>query len=549
MAQSRFIARGLVTAALAGLVANPAVAQTAPTAPPPAVPSPATLTPAATPPVTDATKQPSFHLRCDGKPPHMSGGESFARFMGAVTLLGLFAPRPEQADPEKRLKGAEGIAACNELIDGPHAESNGLRRLELILARSIHRMEAKDYTGAFGDVEKARAEAQTLGLVGNPYFDQSFGLSFDLLGSQDLFLSGDIDGARRIGYRSAQKYRFGFFPMMSWVFYSGSVRTFSADEDAALSARDKVIPRFVQAHAARLEELGRFADAAQLRDALLAETLNLDSEAPPAWLTASAALSWAMAGDWTRAEDHATRARAAIDKADADGKPDGNRSGVIEALDLLAVLRTAHEGHLDEARRLFAGRSEWSPAMFGIVAATNHMLRQGARPDQLVGALAQSDDQMWKTRDDKSRASLLAQVADGKREYFNILPFARVDEYEKTSRKVWKGDRTGIIADKPFKNSKFYRLDPVQLEPIYRVVAPDSQLLDAAIIAKARGFKGFVFVGSNATWSVSFVEFGNPGDADMIPQFYLDADAVIAELRPLIPSPEDLAAREKAGKS
>ena len=38
--------------------------------------------------------------------------------------------------------------------------------------------------------------------------------------------------------------------------------------------------------------------------------------------------------------------------------------------------------------------------------------------------------------------------------------------------------------------------------------------------------------------------FGNPGDAAMPAQLYLDADAVIAELRQVIPSPDELKARQ-----
>lgn len=541
----RFVAAFMLAAQLS----TAAIAQ-APAAP--ATPPPAATTPAPPPTVAPAPatgRQPSLHVRCDGRPPQMSGGESFARFLGAVTLLGLFAPQPEQADASKRLLGAEGIAVCSELIDGPHAEANGLRRLQLILARAIHRLEAKDYPGALADVEKSRAEAVKLGLVGNPYFDQSFGLSFDLLGAQAKYLMGDAAGARAVGLRTASRAQFGFFPMVSGVSFTNSLRTGSAAEDAAMSARDRVMKTFVQAHAARLEELGRFAEAATLRDALTTMNANLNSESTLSWLKSTAALAWAMAGNWDHAEVLAKAARDSIDAADADGKPDPARGSVIEVLDLFAVLKAAHEGRVDEARRSYAARSEWTWPSFGVLTATTTLLREGAKPDQLTGALAQSADAMWKAREEKSMARFLKQISDGKVEFGNILPFARIDEYEKTARRVWKADRTGVISDNLEKNSKFYRLKPKELEPIYRVVAPDSLLMDAALIAKERGFKGFVYVGSNQTWSDTFVEFGNPGDPDMLAPFYIDADAVIAELRPLIPSPEDLAAREKTRRS
>jgi len=45
----------------------------------------------------DTGKQLSRHLRCDGNPPTVTGGESFARFVGAVTLLGIAVGGPTAA--------------------------------------------------------------------------------------------------------------------------------------------------------------------------------------------------------------------------------------------------------------------------------------------------------------------------------------------------------------------------------------------------------------------------------------------------------------------
>jgi hypothetical protein len=65
----------------------------------------------------------SDYLKCDGQPNNMSGTEGFARFMGAITLLGLFAPAREQPDASKRLFGTEGVAACSRKIDGVNGEN------------------------------------------------------------------------------------------------------------------------------------------------------------------------------------------------------------------------------------------------------------------------------------------------------------------------------------------------------------------------------------------------------------------------------------------
>jgi hypothetical protein len=55
----------------------------------------------------DFRKNGSWYLRCDGNPNNLTGGESFARLVGAVTLLGLLAPARELADPAKRQFGAK----------------------------------------------------------------------------------------------------------------------------------------------------------------------------------------------------------------------------------------------------------------------------------------------------------------------------------------------------------------------------------------------------------------------------------------------------------
>ena len=75
---------------------------------------------------------------------------------------------------------------------------------------------------------------------------------------------------------------------------------------------------------------------------------------------------------------------------------------------------------------------------------------------------------------------------------------------------------------------------------------PDAVMLHAALMAKARGFKGFIHFMNPRMPTMALIMFGNTGDAEMSAPFYCDADAVIAELRQIIPSPEELEARRKA---
>ena len=86
----------------------------------------------ASPAIAGDDKPGSAYVQCDGQPDNVTDGETAARLLGAVTLLGLFAPPHEAADSSKRKFGAEGVAACTSLLSGDHQEGNAKRRLGLM---------------------------------------------------------------------------------------------------------------------------------------------------------------------------------------------------------------------------------------------------------------------------------------------------------------------------------------------------------------------------------------------------------------------------------
>ena len=87
-------------------------------------------------------------MQCDGNPNNMSAGELVVRLVTITAIVGLLAPSPEQPDASKRQFGEAGVAACTELLEGPKREGNAERRIPLILARALHRIEARDYASA-----------------------------------------------------------------------------------------------------------------------------------------------------------------------------------------------------------------------------------------------------------------------------------------------------------------------------------------------------------------------------------------------------------------
>ena len=507
---------------------------------------------------------PSLYLQCDGNPAHMSDAEKFARFMGAITLLGLFAPRPEVPEPGKRVLGAGGVAACTTLIDGAAApakaapENNGLRRLPLILARAAHRIEAKDYAGAIVDVHKARDEATALHLTGDPYFDRSMGLSFDQMEAIALMLSGDGAAAREASLRHVGAMPYSYVGLIFAADFSYANTTGSAADDTYGTAYDRLNGSGAVVHAVRLQQLGRFAEAATLVEAVRVRALELSQEGKPNGFVAFAAVAEALAGNWSLAKTRADEARAGLDEADAAGTPDAQKGQVIDYLDFLAVLQLAHDGHLDDARRNFAARSEWSNVNSGAVWAATDLLRAGARPDQLTGALAHSRTELEAAFRQRGLAQLAQAAGDNKTLFSRIVPYAHIDEYEKLSKAVWNTGKSDIMGDKPMEHSHFWLFTTARLDGTWAVTWPDALLLHAALQAKARGQK-FVYIANPGQLNSAWVLFGNPAVAGGAPPpvapaagvlpaelapLTLDPDAVIAELRLVIPSPDELKARE-----
>lgn len=484
----------------------------------------------------------SLYLRCDGQPNNMSGAESFGRLVALSLVVGLLAPQPESPDPAKRLFGEKGVDACTRLIDDPEkGEHNPARRVPLILARALHRIEAKDYPGAITDVGIARTEATAAGLSGNPYFDRSMGLSFDLIEGHAKLRAGDPAAAREASLRNFAKSPYSYYTMIAADPFWYYNRDMSPAEETFLQARARLLPFEIAIYAARLEEVGRFEDSARQREAQIVLARALSSERENASLLAYAAIAHALAGHWDQAAERATAARTALDDQAAAGKPADNAPAVIELLDFAGLLQLVHAGKVDDARRNFAARSEWSMPSFGAVTATVTMLRKGAKPDQLFGALATDADAMWQKRRDRALAQRLDKDTNNKTLFTYILPYAKIGGFENLSKSVWRTDKPRLLFKEPLKNSKFTLMTVVG-EPLTQ---PDALTLNAANLAKAKGFQGFVMLRRAETPDMALVQFGNADDPAISVPLWLDADSVISSLRAEIPSPEELAARVK----
>jgi len=479
----------------------------------------------------------SAYVQCDGQPDNVTDGETAARLLGAVTLLGLFAPPHESPDASKRKFAAEGVAACSSLLSGPSQESNPRRRLGLILGRAIHQIEAKNFQNAIDDVALARREAEAAGFMADTYFARSRGRAFNLIESAALIRMGRAEDARAASLKNTAFEEYSLVPLFSTPTYSDFLDKQSGDEERVTAWRARLIPGMAGARADRFDLAGRFADAARLRDALVEFDAEHTPESISSLLIARAAVAHALAGNFALAAERAKAARANADKRRLEGEPEAGASEMVELLDLYGIIDSAHAGDLKTARRLFSARSQWLGASLGSVLEVNRRLRQGAAPDELIGGLAKSPEELWKDHVDSTRAELLAKDKDNKT-LFGLAPGERSSKlYQAVAKNVWRTDKSKIII--PVKADKTKsKLELMYLPLTDPSVAMDAYVLHAALIAKARGQQGFVFM-PLITRNIVAATFrpGNRGDKGFPPDLFIDANDVITKLSPLIPQP------------
>lgn len=531
-----FYSRALLSAAALGVMASSQVAMAA--------------ADGAVPPPVAAEKEGSLYLQCDGAPNNMTGGETAARLLGAVTLLGLFAPPPEGFDASKRKFGADGVAACSSLLTGEKQEGNPARRVGLILARAVHQIEALDYPAAIADVGTARAEAEAAGLLADPYYVRSRGRAFALIEAAALARMGRAAEARELALRDEAQWKHAYFELASRPSYDFAIPTGSAAEDQDMDWRSRAEATYAVRHANRLDELGRFAEAAKMRDALV----DFDRTTTPGgrksiWI-AQAAVSHALAGDGAKAAELARDAKANFDKRQGEGKPEPSAAEYVELMDLYGIIEAANAGDIKTARRLFSARSQWVGASFGSVLEMNRRLRAGAAADELIGGLARDADQLWKERADTRMAAVLATDKENKALFWLIPNALSASAYEALSKQVWRVDKSRILVKSKDPSKKKTPLETLLLFGGDASVTFEALSLHAALITQSRGHEGFVIMPVITERLIAAgIMTGKRGDPGLPDALFNDAATVIADLRPILPDPETLKARRAVKKS
>ena len=491
-----------------------------------------------------AEKPGSAYVQCDGQPNNVTDGETAARFIGAVTLLGLFAPPPEAADASKRKFGAAGVAACSTLLAGDKQEGNPARRIGLFLGRAIHQIETKNHEAALADVATARREAEAAGLMSDPYYVRSRGRAFGLVESAALLRMGKASEAQAASLRTALPLEYSLLGLAATPTYEDLIDKPSDAEERFNQWRARLAPSFAIGRANRLDLAGRFAESARIWDALAETDAENSPELNSSVILARSAVAHALAGQADLAATQSKAASANAAKRKADGKPESDASEFVELTDLYNILETARSGDMKTARRLFSARSQWVGASLGSVLEVNRRLREGATPDELIGGLSRDSVQLWSEHVETSKAALLAKDSDNK-SLFQLVPSARASgAYTAQSKAVWRTEKSKLIIKTKAGETKS-KMELMFLPWLDPAVALDAYVLHAALIARSRGHQGFIFtpIIGDKLLAASF-RTGNPGDKGLPAALFVDAKDAIAKLEPIIPSPETLKAKQ-----
>jgi hypothetical protein len=475
---------------------------------------------AATP--AQAERTPSAQIRCDGLPDNVTAGETAARLLGAVTLLGLFAPAHETPDASQRLTGAEGVAICAEALQ---RESNDIRRAQLILASAIHQVEAGNYDAAI--TEARRVETDRPALAATAPFRRSLRLGAMEIEALALLGAGRVEDARTKAFELASAAPYDLTASARAWRYIQLTKDFGPREQAFYDNLIRLFPAALFERAMARQLAGDFRAAAADCDLWIELERTVDSDQVGMSIRAHGAITHALAGNAARAEALAEEARTAL-----RNRPDSTAAATTtELLDLYNIWKVAHDGRAAEARLLFANRTSWLRPSPGAVAEVARLLQQGAPADSLTGALAGSPERFRTELLERRRRDLL----DDKNRFTAIPAFQSQGAYDRFAANVWRADRSRY----------FQREDNARVRARFLSVSRDgwgapagyAVLLHAALVAQAEGKGSFMLMPARNSLAASFVRIGNAGDAYMIAPLTFETARVIADLSPVIPRP------------
>lgn len=479
----------------------------------------------------------SVYVRCDGFPPHRSAGELAARVLLIMATAGLAGPG-ERADINKRLTGADGVAACTAALAG---ETDEIRKAQLTLARAIHHIEAKDYQAALDDATAAPAAA---GTKANDFgFQHSLMLSsLELQAYALVYLHRPAD-AQTTALKMAEIAPYDVITQGHAERFIGLTPELTPAKKTFFERASRITPNAGLYYAHAYEWIGDYASAAAYYRAALDRLDGFKNdktpEVPQPSLTAGRAVALAMSGDLVQSNAIAADTRKVIDALMQNGQGARWQSVVVSAeeeLDFQTIAADFAAGKVAQARAAFAARSRWTATPSAAVADLTERLRKGAPASALTGALAR-DPASIRSDSLSAWAGALTSAADTDKNllYSTIRPLASMDQYS-----YWNDDIHEVFHS-PFFPSKTgketYAGDFVFMKRANGIPTGEALLMHCALVARTRGLGGFVLNPYRPRLDTAVVRFGNSGDPGMPALAFIDAATVIAALSAQFPDP------------
>jgi len=480
------------------------------------------------------SKGASHFLQCDGRTGHVGAGESFMRLLLVTATAGISEAGMASDDAGKRLKGADGAAACAQAIA---SEGDNYRRVQLALARAIHLGEDKNWAAA---VEAARAVP---GVIAPDSTDWALAKSAKatarLLEATLLAQQGRHAEAEEALVAAGEAGEMEVTNLQRAVRLMGFDRTMTPRKKAVLDRAFRVMPSEGLVIASHFAEAGDYASAVATIDALT-QVFDLFAKEPgkTASFESQAGLFLAMGGDVAGARARLAVARAEAAKDAADGSAQKYAVAAAKADEAIAATEVAlaiADKRDADARRLFAARERWALIPQGVAATLAGRVAAVTPAAERTGLLAKGDAGLWaETRE--ARAKLLAEEAAEKMQWALTNRLTVDRRYTELSSQVWSATKKPklLLKGKPGDRIEILSI----MTRAYGAQAGEALMLHAALIARTRGKQGFVVVPVRDRVDLMGVRFASASETGVPAGALVSADEVIASLGPRIPQPQ-----------
>ena len=483
----------------------------------------------------------SDFLQCDGVPRAIPVGEALvdvALITGTLGLFGLVNP-VETSNVDKRLEAEPGIAACDRALA---QDTTPVRRAQLVLARAIHRIEAKQYDAAIADLHTVATVAGDK--AAEPGFRESLGLTAMELESAALLREGKATEASRNAIAMAAASPYDINNLARAQRYLLLTADMTPEKAQYLERYVRLAPQSLVARSSARELAGDFTGAAEDMAALVEIDHGVWPDQPLTGPLLRRSVLLALIGDVEQSDALTTKIQTEVDDGVRVGKiSEADGSSFLEQLDFRNVLVMADKGQISEARAAFRSRSRWLAPWPSEVAFITAKLRAGAPTSELTGALARDPAKI--TSDALATYGASAVVAGRPQRDANLItlygamrPYIDASAYHTMSGVVWRAEKSKLLLARTGKET--YQGEVISLAgqyPASAVPLSEGAILHAAVIAKARGLTGFIVLPTRQRLDTITVRFGNSGEPGFPKSAFVDAGQTITDLSPKIPGP------------